>query len=97
MMICFVFAFRKKYMDIGTIATKQIGVSFDIRAKKKYTPERMRCSIFFVSMYLKLCSMHSEVNNKARISSLLLILAITSVCMGCNSKSNVIKNGTKGE
>jgi hypothetical protein len=69
-----------------------MGASFEVSAIKNKTTDKMYKIGFLVSIYFHKTINENEVNNKANNSSRPLILATTSVCMGCMAKSRMVKN-----
>ena len=72
----------KKKIINGIIIKNVMPVSFDIRARKKLILPRNNDTIDLVEMYLNMKKIDIIPKRKQKISSRLLILLTTSVCIG---------------
>ena len=80
--ICFgEFSVKKKRIN-GIIIRKVIPVSFDINERKKLMLPRQKASIDLEEKYLRRKNIEINPKRKHKISSILLILFTTSVCIG---------------
>jgi len=74
-------------------AKNVMALSLENMANPKATISPIRYLMFFLSMYCKLNQMLNSTNTHSMISSRPLMLATTSVCMGCAVYNTVIMNG----